>query len=227
MSKLKLVIAAIIILLVLWLLVSWLTPPSRADSDDYFTEDIGNDGFLVANFTSCLKLNEEGVPDGTFHGSMGDYEYCDAKNISYLDYAGCHNYLIVWKTAPEKYGFDTKSGIDQYISDYAPEENKTCFIEYSCENNAAYGIIVCQEYTKLSEKRLMYKVLGLSSDEFDLVYSKQVPSYSSGGSYRDHYHTVIPDRYTLSRTDPGAYYDHYEYGDNYDIDSYLESQGYD
>ena len=92
------------------------------------------------------------------------------KTISYLDYAGCHNYLIVWKTAPEKYGFDTKSGIDQYISDYAPEENKTCFIEYSHENNAAYGIIVCQEYTKLSEKRLMYKVLGLSSDEFDLEF---------------------------------------------------------
>lgn len=225
MSKLKLVIAAVIILLVLWLLVSWLTPPSRSDSDDNFTVDIGGDGFLVANFTSCLKLNEEGVPDGTFHGSVGDYEYSNAKNISYLDYAGGHNYLIVWKTAPEKYGFDTKSGIDQYISDYAPNENKTCFIEYSHENNRAYGIIVCREYSKISEVNLMYNVLGLSRNEFDLVYSKEAPSYT--GSYHEHYHTVVPDRYTLSRTDPGAYYDHYEYGDNYDIDSYLESQGYD
>ncbi len=37
----------------------------------------------------------------------------------------------------------------------------------------------------------------------------------------------MPDRHSLSRSDPGSYYDHYEYGDNYEIDDYLESQGYD
>lgn len=49
----------------------------------------------------------------------------------------------------------------------------------------------------------------------------------SNGGGSGHYHTVVPDRYSLSRTDPGAYYDHYEYGDNYDIDDYLEFEGYD
>ena len=74
----------------------------------------------------------------------------------------------------------------------------------------------------------MYDILGLNRTGFDLTYSNSGTghsgSYSGGGSS---YHTVVPDRYTLSRTDPGAYYDHYEYGDNYDIDNYLESEGFD
>ena len=79
-----------------------------------------------------------------------------------------------------------------------------------------------------SESALLYDILGLNRSEFTLTYSQtsSAPStYYSGGS--SHYHTVVPDRYTLSRSDPGAYYDHYEYGDNYEIDDYLESEGYD
>ena len=83
----------------------------------------------------------------------------------------------------------------------------------------------------ISESKLIYDILGLNRTGFDLVYSStssKQPSYSSSySSGGNHYHTVVPDRYTLSRTDPGAYYDHYEYGDNYDIDNYLESEGYD
>lgn len=227
MSKIKLVIGAILVLLVVGLLVSWLSPPSRAGSDDYFVEDIGGDEFLVANFTSCFKLGEQNIPDGCFNASMGTYNYYDAKNISYVDYVGGHDYAIVWKTTPDKYGFDTTDNVNQYISDYSDEMNGVGFIEYSYENNAAYGIIVCKEYKKLSEKKLMYEILGLNKEGFDLVYTQQSPSYSYSAPSSSHYHTVVPDRYTLSRTDPGAYYDHYEYGDNYDIDDYLESEGYD
>ena len=225
MSNVKWVIGAILILLLVWLLVSWFSPPSQADEDDYFVEDIGGDGFLVANFTQCLKLGENNIPDGTFNGSMDSYGYYNAKNISYVDYAGCKNYVIVWKTTPDKYGFDTYNEVNQYISDYSNECNGAAFIEYSYENNVVYGILVCREYTKIKENKLMYDILGLDKDGFDLAYTQQSPSYSAPS--QSHYHTVVPDRYTLSRTDPGAYYDHYEYGDNYDIDDYLESEGYD
>ena len=50
-------------------------------------------------------------------------------------------------------------------------------------------------------------------------------SGSSGGS--SHYGGVDTSPGTISRNDPDWYYDHYEYGDNPDIDDYLESQGYD
>lgn len=63
-------------------------------------------------------------------------------------------------------------------------------------------------------------------------YSSSDSSYSSGSGYSssggsEHYHTVVGDRESLAYSDPDSYYDHYEYGDNYDIDDYLESEGYD
>jgi hypothetical protein len=48
---------------------------------------------------------------------------------------------------------------------------------------------------------------------------------SSGGSA--HYDGVDTSPDTFARNDPDWYYDHYEYGDNPDIDDYLESEGYD
>ena len=123
--------------------------------------------------------------------------------------------------------FDTADNVNQYISDYSTENNEVCFIEYSYENNAVYGIIISNEHVKFSESKLMYDILGLDKDSYGLVYTQQTSSYGYSSSSSDHYHTVVPDRYSLSRSDPGAYYDHYEYGDNYEIDDYLESEGYD
>lgn len=229
MSKAKLIFLAIIIIAAVWILIGMFSPPSHADYDDNFTEDIGGDGFLVANLTHALKLKEENIPDGSFSASTGVLNYFDAKNISYVDYAGCDNYIIVWKTGPDKYGFfDTNGSENQYISDYSAENNEKCFIEYSYENDAVYGIIIgSKDNITFKESELMYEILGLDENGFDLVYTNTAPSYSYSSSPSSHYHTVVPDRYSLSRSDPGAYYDHYEYGDNYEIDDYLESEGYD
>ncbi len=59
-----------------------------------------------------------------------------------------------------------------------------------------------------------------------------VGSGSSRGSYShsshsSHYGGVDTSPNTIAKNDPDWYYDHYEYGDNPDIDDYLESQGYD
>ena len=48
---------------------------------------------------------------------------------------------------------------------------------------------------------------------------------SSSGS--SHYGGVDDSPRTIAKNDPDWYYDHYEYGDNLDIDDYLESEGYD
>ena len=50
---------------------------------------------------------------------------------------------------------------------------------------------------------------------------------SSPSSSSNSHYSVRTDPYELARNDPGSYYDHYEYGDNYEIDDYLESEGYD
>ena len=49
-------------------------------------------------------------------------------------------------------------------------------------------------------------------------------SYESPSS---HYKGVDTSPDTLAKNNPGSYYDYYEYGDNPDIDDYLESEGYD
>lgn len=103
---------------------------------------------------------------------------------------------------------------------------------YIPDTQTVYGILADSDNITCSESKLMYDILGLNKSEYSLLnlephQSYSTGSYSSGGGGSSHYHTVVPDRYTLSRTDPGAYYDHYEYGDNYEIDDYLESEGYD
>ena len=152
--------------------------------------------------------------------------------------------MIVWKTLPFKNGFDTSWDVNQYVSCYLLDINAKAFLVYSWEDYYAYGIILCNDEINYSESDLLYDILGLDSQEYELVYTDtgndtktdtanetaigtSYSTYYPASSGSSHYHTVVPDRYTLSRTDPGAYYDHYEYGDNYEIDDYLESEGYD
>lgn len=46
-------------------------------------------------------------------------------------------------------------------------------------------------------------------------------------SYPSHYGGVDTSPDTIAKNDPDSYYDYYEYGDNPDVDDYLESEGYD
>ncbi|MGV8133071.1 MAG: zinc ribbon domain-containing protein, partial [Methanobrevibacter sp.] len=51
-------------------------------------------------------------------------------------------------------------------------------------------------------------------------------SYSHD-STPSHYKGVDTSPDTIAKNDPDSYYDYYEYGDDPDIDDYLESEGYD
>ncbi len=65
-----------------------------------------------------------------------------------------------------------------------------------------------------------------SSDSASHYYSSGSGS-SSHSTHSSHYRGVDDSPHTIARNDPDWYYDHYEYGDNPDIDDYLESQGFD
>ena len=202
--------------------------PPQADRDDVVFEAIGGDEFLNVTLTGCKKISEENIPDGKISTSDGEFGYYDAKNITYVNVDGQKGYFIVWKTSPDRYDFNTTDDVNQYSSNYLLDEDAKSFIEYSYEDKCVYGVILSSDKIYYSESKFLYTVLGLNMNGFEMSYTPgsgtYMPYYGGGA---DHYHTVVPDRYTLSRTDPGAYYDHYEYGDNYDIDNYLESEGYD
>jgi hypothetical protein len=204
----------------------------HASLDDKVFEDIGGDEFLNATLTGCIKTGEESIPDAAFNTSLGEWNYYSAKNITYKDVDDNEGYMVVWKTTPDKYPvFDTSDKVNQYVTLFLSDINAKAFIEYSYENNQVYGIILGCDNIDYSEADMVYDVLGLDPSGFvlsDAASTTSSSSYSgSTGGGHDHYHTVVEDRYSLSRNDPGAYYDHYEYGDNYDIDDYLESEGYD
>lgn len=236
MSKAKKVAVILVAIFVALLIITFVAgsvfnlifPPSEASYSDRVVEDIGGDGVVVATLEDCLKVSEENIPDGTFRTALGkDLFWKDAKNITYVDTYGKKGNMIVWKTSPDDYGIFDADSIS-FLSDYLDSSEKTCFLVNHPEKNAVYGIIIGNDNISYFESQLLYDILGLNRTEYSLTYDSS--SYSSPGISADtssHYHTVVPDRYTLSRTDPGAYYDHYEYGDNYDIDNYLESEGYD
>ena len=220
-------IALLIIAFVAGSVFNMIFPPSEASYSDEVVVDISGDGVVIATLDDCLKVSEEDIPDGNFRTALGtDLFWKDAKNITYVDTYGKKGNMIVWKTSPDGYNIFDADRIS-FVSDYLDSSDKNCFLVNHPEKNAVYGIIIGNENISYVESQLLYNILGLNRTEYSLTYGSS--SYSSGISAdtSSHYHTVVPDRYTLSRTDPGAYYDHYEYGDNYDIDDYLESEGYD
>ena len=209
--------------------INLFVPPSEAVSSDSIVEDIGGDNALVATLNGCAEVSRNDIPDGNFKTDLNfNLGWKNAKNISFVDTYANKGYMIVWKDSPKNYPDLSSEKEAKYISDYVGAMNGTCFLVNFPDKDAVYGIIVAGDDIECSESKLMYDILDLNRSGFTQTYS--TTSYSSPSSYDSgsgHYHTVVPDRYTLSRTDPGAYYDHYEYGDNYDIDNYLESEGYD
>lgn len=228
-EKVIIILIAIIFIVIVFLGLNSIFNPPKADFDDFIFEDIGGDEFLNVTIKYSLKTHEENIPNGIFNTSAGQINYYDAKKITYVGLYGVEDYFIVWKTTPDKYDWIKNQSVNQYISTFLVGDVKgKCFVEYSYENNHVYGVMLSTDKNNISESKFLYEILGLNPYGFELSYAPSYPSYggdysvSSGG-----YHTTVPDRYTLSRTDPGAYYDHYEYGDNYDIDDYLESEGFD
>lgn len=220
-------ITLLVVSFVIGSVINLIVPPSEALLSDKVIEDIGGDNALVATLEGCLKISEESMPDGCFTTQSGQsLSWFDAKNISYVDTYGYKGNMIVWKAPIDKYDILSDGDGGSFISDYINSTDKNCFVVHFSGSDVVYGIILDNENISYPESQLLYKILGLDRSQFPTTYSTSSSyGYYSGGS--SHYHTVVPDRYTLSRTDPGAYYDHYEYGDNYDIDNYLESEGYD
>ncbi len=237
MSKLKKVGVLLIALFVGVLLISFLVgsavnlifPPSQAVYGDEIVEDIGGDNALVATLKDCVVTKSEDISDGNFKTSLGrNLDWKNAKNISYVDTFGRKGYMIVWKDSAQNYDFLSANNGTAYISDYLDSMDGLCFLVYFPEKDAVYGIILATDNIQYSESQLMYNILNLDKSDYSTTYPTSTYSSSgSSGGTSGHYHTTVPDRYSLSRSDPGAYYDHYEYGDNYAIDDYLESEGFD
>ena len=176
-------------------------------------EDIGGDSKLIVTLEDCLKTKEENISDGNLNGIA-----CfSAKNISFVDFVGNNANMIIWKSSGEKYNISGNN--IQYLS--GSYGDSVYFLKYYPENDNIYGIILNGSYT-LDE--LIYDILNQNSDETPKTNSYIEP-YEPNARYNSY--DIDESPYALAKNDPDWYYDHYEYEDNYDIDDYLESEGYD
>ena len=152
-------------------LVGHLLPPSSASFDDEVVVDIGGDGMLIAQLEDSLIINEENISDGLFNtAQITNLPWIDAKNISYVDYAGIKGYMIVWKTSIDHYSvFDNKNVVN-YLSGPVEGLSANCFVAYSPETDSVYGIILSNHNEYNMEGDLLYKVLNLNSKDFKLSY---------------------------------------------------------
>ena len=223
----KTILIILILIIAAVFIAGNLLKPPQAEYGDKIIEDIGGDGFLNITLDYSLKVKEESIPDGAFNTNEGEIRYFNAKNITYANTFAKQDYFIIWKASPDNYDWVQNKPVNQYISAYLTDGNGKCFVIYSYENKFVYGVMLSNNLKNVSESKFLYDILSLDKNSFNLVYTQPVQQSYGGTSSGSHYHTVVPDRYTLSRTDPGAYYDHYEYGDNYAIDDYLEVEGYD
>ncbi|WP_303247603.1 hypothetical protein [uncultured Methanobrevibacter sp.] len=208
--------------------VGSLFEPPKADYNDEVFEPVG-DNHLNVTLKQCKKINEESIPDGSVEtANYGKISYYDAKNITYVTIAGDKDYFIIWKVTADKYDFINKSSdVGEYLSDYLQDDNGKIFLEYDIENKCVYGVILGTTNITYSESYFLYNILGLNGNIFELMYAHHSTTGTSTSSHgSDHYHTVVGDRNSLAHNDPDSYYDHYDYGDDYEIDDYLESEGY-
>ena len=228
MNKKILIISVIILIVLILALTTIFKAPEKANYDDEIFIQIGGDDFLNVTLKGCVIVSEKDIDDGYVMSALNtNVSWFDAKNISYVDTMGRHGYMIIWKTSPDHYNIDTSENVNLYDSSYITEGmDAKSFVEYGWEEGYVYGIILDTSEISYSESDLIYKVLGLNRNGFDLTYSN-TQSSTSYTSTSSHYGGVDDSPSKIATRDPDWYYDHYEYGDNPDIDDYLESEGYD
>ena len=205
--------------------IGYLTsPPSIAGNNDKVSLDIGQDGYLIGTIDNALQYKSENIADGEVNASNLIVKWKDARNISYVDNAGKKCYVIVWKASLNDMNLDVEN-MSKIARDYGEIFNQNhmfavYYLQYNPQNNMVYGIILDNNRHNYDLSDLLYNILKLNKS--DVNYHEY---YSSDSSYSRYGVDTSPS--TIARNDPDWYYDHYEYGDNYYIDDYLESEGYD
>lgn len=202
-----------------------LAPPSFASPGDNVTIDIGQDGYLTATIDEALQYKSENIPNGEVNNSDTIIKWKDARNISFVNEMGKKSYAIVWKE-PLKDSSLNVNDTGKKAYEYGKIFNKNnmfaiYYLQYNPQNKMVYGIILDNNAINFNLENLLYDILGLSRSDINYHEPSSYSSYSSSRYHVDN----SPSK--IARNDPDWYYDHYEYGDNYAIDDYLESQGYD
>lgn len=194
-----------------------------------FDEEVGGNMFITAHFENATKINQERVPSASFTTLQNHtFHYENAYKITYKNPDGKMDYFITWScnVTDDYYALYDMHDLNYFYSDYTVD-NKVVYMEIPPSSDYVYGIILDTQNISYTEADLVHGILDLdyvlSNDTYD------VPTAVNGGfGYsQGHYNGPVIEPYELARNDPWAYYDHFDYEDNVDIDEYLYDEGYD
>ena len=214
-------IKKIILLLSIILLIS--VPFAFAENG--FDVPIGDNLFLKASFDNCTIINQEKIEPGNFttlHNYTFHWE--NASKITYKNNEGKVDYFIVWQCnqSDEYYILYDLHDLTYHYSDYTADNTSVVYIEN--DRGSAYGILVDTQNISYSEDKLVHGILGLSSS-YELTNSgyHNPPINLVDVSPHDYHksNSLKGNQWDMAIKDPDWYYDHYDYGDNGEVDEYL------
>lgn len=210
----------IITILLLLLLISTI------HAEEFIDVDMGYLTLTSAKFDNCTQINREGISPGNFTTIHNQTFHWDkAYKTTYKNNEGKIDYFITWQSeASEEYDFlYSVHVLGYYYSDYT--DNGVVYMEIPPNEDYVYGILVDTQNITYSEEDLVHGILGLSS-----VYELTNSGYhynppidvidASSHDYHPH-KSSSSEQWDMAINDPYWYYEHYDYGDNGEIDQYL------
>lgn len=199
-------------------------------AEDGFDYPIGDSIFLKASFDNCTILNQEQIEPGNFttiHNHTFHWE--NAIKVTYKNNEGKIDYFIVWQCnqSEEYYILYDMHDLTYHYSDYTVDNKSVVYVEN--DGDYAYGILADTQNISYSEDELVHGILGLSSYELTnsgYHYNPPIDVHDASPHYYKPHGSSNSAKWDMAINDPDWYYDHYDYGDNGDIDEYLYDQYY-
>lgn len=213
------------IIIALFLLLLFTSTIHAEEGIEYY---IGYGTPTRANFDNCTQINKEVISPGNFTTIHNQTFHWDAAyKITYKNNEGKIDYFIIWQsnTSAEYTFLYSFHELATYYSDYSKDNKSVAYMEIPLIEDQVYGILVDTQNISYSEEDLVHGILGLSS-----VYELTNSGYhynppidyidASPHDYQPH-KSSKSEQWDMAINDPDWYYDHYDYGDNGDIDQYL------
>ncbi|MBR2557199.1 MAG: hypothetical protein IKE95_02330 [Methanobrevibacter sp.] len=215
----------VIILLVVLLLVLPV-----AFAEEGFDVSVGGNPLMDANFDNCTKIKEETIGPGGFT-TLHNYTFHwnQATKITYKNSEGKIGHIITWRCnmGDEYYVLSSFHDLNSFYSDYTNDNKSVVYME-SPDGEYVYGILLDTQNITWTEEDLVHDILGFTSLELtNSGYHYNPPiDVQDASHHTTHHYGSKSDQWDMAINDPDWYYDHYDYGDDGDIDDYLDEYYY-
>lgn len=212
------------IIMALFLLLLFTSTIHAEEGFEYY---LGDGTPTHARFDNCTQLNREGISSGNFTTIHNQTLHWDkALKITYKNNEGKTDYFIIWQSnyTEEYYFLSSVHELNRYYSDYTKNNEGIVYMESSVDGECILGILVDTQNITYTEDEVVHGILGLYDRELTNSGYHYDPPFNLYDASPHDYHphkSSRSEQWDMAINDPDWYYEHYDYGDNGEIDQYL------